>query len=700
MTTETVLKTSVDAMRTRLDELTTGLMVSGIESIKPKDLTVLAKEAEQNGLAQTANATKSLIKQLRKNEPDESVQRQALYDGLNKMLLALEHETAATEKAEDGPEDNIAVAPAPAPVRTIPATFAEDPELVTDFLMEASEHLALIESQMLELEQDPGAMEVLHSVFRTFHTIKGLAGFLEFYAIQAVAHEVETLLDLARNEKIVVTSIVVDVVLESADYLKGELSRLEGHLAGTNTAQPADNHALIHKIEQVIATGGVQPASLSSTSEPDTISASTPDVSPSPDAVVQAEPAPAPSQGEKTQDRAASAEGAKSLDMGSVRVDTSKLDHLLDMVGEMVIAQSLIRHNPVLAASMDARLLADIAQLSRNTAEVQRTTMAMRMIPVGQLFQRTARLIRDLSRRAGKQIVLETSGEDTEVDKTIAEELSDPLLHMVRNSVDHGIELPEERVATGKDPVARIRLKAYHQAGQIVIEISDDGRGLNQEKILAKAVQNGVIESGSQLSEAEIYQLIFEPGFSTAEKITDVSGRGVGMDVVRRNVQKLRGRIDTHSVAGGGTTFFIKLPLTLAIIDGLVVVVGPSRYIVPIFAVREMFRPTPDVLSTVQGQHEMALVRGNLLPIVRLHRRFGITANAMEPSDGLLVVAECDGKQFCLLVDDLVGKQEVVIKSLGETFKDTSGLAGCAILGDGQVGLILDMGGIYRGVAR
>jgi two-component system, chemotaxis family, sensor kinase CheA len=698
MTTETMLATFADAMRRRIDELTTGLMVSGIESIKPKDLTPLAKEAEQNGLPETASATKALVKKLRKNEPDESVRRQTLYDGLNKMLLAFEHETAVTELAKDGPEGSMAatptLAPTSAPARATPSTFAEDPELIADFLMEASEHLALIESQLLELERNPGAMEVLHSVFRTFHTIKGLAGFLEFYSIQAVAHEVETLLDLARNEKIIVTPTVVDVVLESADYLKGELSRIEGHLAGTNTAQPADNHALTRKIEQVAATGGTQPASSSSTSEPDAISAFTPNASASPDVTA------APLRDEKTQDRAAPVEGAKSLDTGSVRVETAKLDHLLDMVGEMVIAQSLIRHNPVLAASMDARLLADIAQLSRNTAEVQRTTMAMRMIPVGQLFQRTARLIRDLSRKVGKQIVLETSGEDTEVDKTIAEELSDPLLHMVRNSVDHGIERPEERMATGKDPVARIGLKAYHQAGQIVIEISDDGRGLNQEKILAKAVQNGVIESGSQLSEAEIHQLIFEPGFSTAEKITDVSGRGVGMDVVRRNVQKLRGRIDTHSVAGEGTTFFIKLPLTLAIIDGLVVVVGRSRYIVPIFAVREMFRPAPDVLSTVQGQHEMALVRGSLLPIVRLHRRFGIAANAIEPSDGLLVVAECDGKQFCLLVDDLVGKQEVVIKSLGETFKDTSGLAGCAILGDGQVGLILDMDGIYRGVAR
>jgi two-component system chemotaxis sensor kinase CheA len=704
MTTETVLETFADAMRARLDELTTGLMVSGIASISEKDLSSLAKEAEENGLSEAASATKALIKQLRKNEPDESVRRQILCDGLNKMLLALEKETVITEQTKDGPEDSMAaaptIAPMPAPARTTPTTFAEDPELVADFLMEASEHLALIESQMLELEQDPGAMEVLHSVFRTFHTIKGLAGFLEFYSIQAVAHEVETLLDLARNEKIVVTSTVVDVVLESADYLKGELSRIEGHLAGTNRAQPADNLALTRKIEQVAAMGGAQPASSGSINKPDAISAFTPNASTSPDTVVQVEPTAASPQDEKTQDRATPVEGAKSLDTGSVRVETAKLDHLLDMVGEMVIAQSLIRHNPVLAAAMDARLLADIAQLSRNTAEVQRTTMAMRMIPVGQLFQRTARLIRDLSRKAGKQIVLETSGEDTEVDKTIAEELSDPLLHMVRNSVDHGIERSDERMATGKDPVARIRLKAYHQAGQIVIEISDDGRGLNQEKILAKAVQNGVIESGSQLSEAEIYQLIFEPGFSTAEKITDVSGRGVGMDVVRRNVQKLRGRIDTHSVAGEGTTFSIKLPLTLAIIDGLVVVVGRSRYIVPIFAVREMFRPAPDVLSTVQGQHEMALVRGSLLPIVRLHRRFGIEANAIEPSDGLLVVAECDGKQFCLLVDDLVGKQEVVIKSLGETFKDTSGLAGCAILGDGQVGLILDMDGIYRGAAR
>jgi len=367
------------------------------------------------------------------------------------------------------------------------------------------------------------------------------------------------------------------------------------------------------------------------------------------------------------------------------------------MVGEMVIAQSLIRHNPKLGSVQDSRLQGDLSQLARITSEVQRTTMGMRMIPIGQLFQRTARLVRDLSRKAGKKVELETSGEETELDKTIAEELADPMMHMVRNSIDHGIEIPEERLAAGKSEVARVRLAAYHQGGQIVVEIADDGRGLNREKILKKAQQNGLVTDGAQLSETEIFHLIFEPGFSTAEQVTDISGRGVGMDVVRKHVQKLRGRIDIQSKAGQGATFFLKLPLTLAIIEGLVVVVGKYRYIVPIFAVREMFRPAPEVIATVHGRDEMALVRGNLLPIVRLHRRFGVQPRSEDPCEGLLVVAECEGRPFCLLVDDLIGKQEVVIKSLGESLKNIAGIAGGAILGDGRVGLILDMEGVFRG---
>jgi len=265
---------------------------------------------------------------------------------------------------------------------------------------------------------------------------------------------------------------------------------------------------------------------------------------------------------------------------------------------------------------------------------------------------------------------------------------------MVRNSADHGIESMEERVQAGKNPVGRIGLKAYHQAGYITIEVSDDGRGLDRERILHKARQKGLVSETAELTDREVFNLIFEPGFSTADQVTDISGRGVGMDVVRKHVQKMRGRIDIQSKKGAGTTFFIKLPLTLAIIDGLVIGVGQERYIVPIFAVREMFRPVAESVKTVQGRSEMVLVRNTLLPVVRLHRKFNVQPKTAEISEGLLIVAETSGKAFCLMVDEFIGKQEVVIKSLGEQFKQVAGIAGGAILGDGRVGLILDMDGL------
>ncbi len=683
------LEMAVSALLTRIDQLTTEILIGGVGKVLPEHLEALAAETDQGGLPGPAKMAREVAGRMAKVS-SEDARLSVLCNGLADLRESLTKAEVATN--EGGAEEEASSS----------ISLSEDTELITDFLVESREHLALIESQMMELERNAGAMEVLHSVFRTFHTIKGLAGFLEFRRIQEVAHEVETLLDLARNEKMTITSAVVDVILEGADYLNTELNRIEAELGGGPHTSTVNNRELVGRIK-ALAEGREEdafvmeekPAEAPVVAEPETAQASETQESVPQKKEVAVMPARAANAEAKPAVRAAN-EATKAPDTSSVRVETAKLDHLLDMVGEMVIAQSLIRHNPVLTGTEDARLLADIAQLTRNTAEVQRITMAMRMIPIGQLFQRTARLVRDLSRKVGKEIVLETSGEDTELDKTIAEELTDPLLHMVRNSVDHGIETPDERIATGKPREARIFLRAYHQAGQVVIEIADDGRGLNKEKILKKAIQNGIVGADEQLSDSEIYQLIFAPGFSTADKITDVSGRGVGMDVVRRNVEKLRGRIDTHSTPGQGTTFHLRLPLTLAIIEGLVVLVGSSRYIVPIFTVREMFRPTPDLLSTVQGRNEMALVRGSLLPIVRLHKRFNIPSKTVDPSDGLLVVVECGERQFCLMVDDLAGKQEVVIKGLGETFKDISGLAGCAILGDGRVGLILDMEGIYR----
>jgi two-component system chemotaxis sensor kinase CheA len=286
---------------------------------------------------------------------------------------------------------------------------------------------------------------------------------------------------------------------------------------------------------------------------------------------------------------------------------------------------------------------------------------------------------------------METEGDEIELDRTIVEELADPLMHMVRNAMDHGIEMPNDRTACGKSARGCVLLKAQHQSGQVVIEISDDGRGLDPAKIKAKAIEKGLLAPERELSESEIFNLIFEPGFTTAAQITNVSGRGVGMDVVRRHIEKLRGRIEVRSTLGHGSAFLLKLPLTLAIIDGLVVGVGSQRYIVPLFAVREMFRPTAETVWTVQQRNEMALVRGNLLPVLRLHRRFNVTPRSTDPTECVLVVAEVEGACYCLLVDELIGKQEVVIKSLGETFSGVTGIAGGAIMGDGRVGLILDV---------
>ncbi len=586
--------------------------------------------------------------------------------------------------------------------------LASDPELIGDFILESREHLTAIELQLLTLDQDPFNAEALHAIFRGFHTIKGMAGFLDLDAVRDLAHEVETVLDLARNGKLTITSVIIDRILESKDYLNVWMTELEAMLQTGKTPTGPEARLLLEAIRGLVTgapaiPAGERDAAIAASEAPvraerEALGApGTPglaelarQVAAPPAAELPSEPAP-PESAEVAKVAEARPAGARSI-----KVETAKLDYLVDMVGEMVISQSLVRHDPDLATGLKPRLARNLSQLARITDDIQRTAMSMRMIPVGQLFQKTSRLVRDLSRKAGKLVELELAGEETELDRNIVEELADPLMHMVRNSVDHGIETPEERVKAGKPAQAHVTLKAGHQAGHIVIQISDDGRGLQREKILRKAREKNLIEAGvSDMPDGEIFALIFHPGFSTADKITDVSGRGVGMDVVRKQVQKLRGRVDVISKAGEGTTFLLKLPLTLAIIDGLVVGVGDQRYIVPIFAVREMLKPAEEAISTIHGRQEMAMVRGTLIPVIRLHRRFHVQPRHEQPWESLLIVAESGTKLFCLMVDELIGKQEVVIKSLGEGMRNIPGVAGGAILGDGRVGLILDPEGLF-----
>jgi len=411
-----------------------------------------------------------------------------------------------------------------------------------------------------------------------------------------------------------------------------------------------------------------------------------------------------------------------------IKVDTGKLDSLLDLVGEMVIAQSLVGQELDQLASLNPQSARNIAQLGRITRELQRVSMSLRMVPIRGLFQKMARVVRDVSAKCGKKVQFITEGEDTELDRSLVEELADPLLHMVRNSLDHGIEPPEARKAAHKSPTGTLTLRAFHQGGNIVVEIEDDGAGLNSERILRKAIDRGLASHNATLSDQQIFAFIFAAGFSTAEKVTDLSGRGVGLDVVRRNLERLRGCIDIDSTTGKGARFKLTLPLTLAIIDGLIVRVGNERYVIPTLSIRGLFRPQEDLISRVHGQAEVVNVRGNLVPLLRLRDYFGVhsptrsdievqTPARTKPSadlptrfgdpnlatdassvigqdspEGIVVVVQSGANQRCLLVDATLHIQEIVIKSLHDIMVHKNrALAGAAILGDGRVGLILDV---------
>ncbi len=620
------------------------------------------------------------------NQWEDEASRARVEQGLDRLRQIL----SDSAKCSD-----VVATRAATPAQAASSALNQDPELVGDFILEAREHLQTVESGLLVLEKEPTNPETLNAVFRSFHTIKGLAGFLEFAHIQAVSHEVETILDLARTGQLVLSPNLVDLTLESADFVGKEVLRIESQLHGQDPGEEQDPWSLLDRVRKVICGDHSAPApavDVHAKAE----KAQTHEVLPEarqPEIAKKAVEESAPVA--EVASPEAKSKKAVTTDTHAIRVDTAKLDYLLDMVGEMVIAESMVRLDPDLSGTKNTRLQRNLNQLRRVTEEVQKVAMATRLIPVGTLFQRVNRLVRDTSRKAGKMAEVELVGEDTQLDKTIIEELTDPIMHMVRNSIDHGIEAPADRIKAGKPQSGRVQLKAYRQADHIQIEIVDDGRGLNKDKILAKARERGLIGDTVHLTDSEIFQLIFEPGFSTAEKVTDISGRGVGMDVVKKQIQKLRGKIEIKSTQGQGTTFYLKLPLTLAIVDGLVVGVGRERYILPIYSVHEMFRPMENQVSTVQGRGEMVMVRNQLLPLIRLHRSLGVRPKNEDVLQTLLIVAETEGRRFVLMVDEFIGKQEVVIKSLGASIKNTPGVAGGAILGDGRVGLILDLEAIY-----
>jgi len=391
---------------------------------------------------------------------------------------------------------------------------------------------------------------------------------------------------------------------------------------------------------------------------------------------------------------------AKKAETPSIRVDTVKIDRLINLVGELVITQSMLSDlGSRFEMSQLPVLLERVAQLERNTREIQERVMGIRMVPIGNAFSRFPRLVRDLSGKAGKKIHLILSGEETELDKTVIESIGDPLTHLVRNSADHGLEPPAERLSAGKPEQGVIRLNAFHEGGNICITVEDDGRGLNREKILAKGVKQGLIAESDKLSDEQIWMLIFKPGFSTADKVTDVSGRGVGMDVVKRNIEGLGGTVSIKTTAGKGTTFTLKLPLTLAIIEGMTVRVGKDTYIVPLLSILESIQPKREMIKTIVGKGELVNVRGTYLPLMRLYDVFRLEPELSDPTKAILLILETEGERVAVMVDEILGQQQVVIKSMEQNFRKIEGVAGATILGDGTVGFILDVRGLLN-IAR
>ncbi len=601
---------------------------------------------------------------------------------------------------------------------TIEFTIPEgDPSIVGDFITEAKEHLDKVDIALLDLETDSGNQDALNDIFRAFHTMKGTAGFLKLEDIKELAHSTETLLDLARKGVITIKGRISDMMFEIVDTMKHYLDEIavslssgkpyvrdkglatllskidlieKGEVSAEDPVEPSDKE--IGKI--LVESGSINSEDLREVLKEQKNNQKDKKVG----EILIEKGYAAPVEIAAGLRKQKSAKDNQKIHLkDTVRIDTSRIDALVDTIGEVVIAESMITQDPDVYANASLRVQKNLRQLTKVTRELQEIGMAMRMVSLKGIFQKMARLVRDLSRKSNKKINFVMQGEDTEIDRSVVDKIGDPLIHLIRNAVDHGIETNEiERINTGKPAYATIELKALHKGGSIYIEVKDDGRGIDRDAVLAKARDKGLITTEDSLSDQDITGLIFQPGFSTTKKVTDISGRGVGLDVVKKSIETLRGRIEVQTEKGKGSTFTLVLPLTLAIIDGMVIKVGSERYIIPTLSIIESISPVSGMLSMVTGKGELLSVRGELIPFFRLSRLFNIQGAKEDPGEAIAVIVESGIKKVALMVDSLIGQQQIVIKGLSMTLGKTEYLSGAAIMADGRVGLILDIPGLIQ----
>jgi len=642
-----------------------------------------------------------------------------------------------------------------------PKAVLED-DVRSDFITEARQHLDVCEAAIRELEKRPEDPEQISVIFRAFHTLAGMAGYLNLDPVVKLAGAVETMVDQLRRGETACDKRRLELLRSSCDMMGALTGILEGHEGPEETAYAQ----LVASLELAISGAGVEPvaeekAPVHEVPEVDTeesvarprgawrklgeiltdqglVSAKIVAVMLDRQKSVKGKPLGAmlvdsgllsqgeidaalriqeeekalanrhevaPEQTPCPKDPEAAREPAvrKPRVASTIKVNTGRLDSLVDLVGELVIAQQMVYQDPVLGNLASERLSRNLAHVAKITRDMHEAAMSLRMVTLKPTFQKMARLVRDVSVKAGKQVELVLNGEDTELDRNVVEEISDPMVHLIRNAIDHGIETPDVRQVVGKRPTGRLELRAFHQGGSIVIEIVDDGAGLSRERILAKAAEQGLLPKDTDpadLPDAQVWELIFQPGFSTAAVVSDISGRGVGMDVVRRNLEKMRGKVEIVSSAGEGSVFSLRLPLTLAIIDGMIVRVGAQRYVLPTLSIEQSFRPAAEQLHEVMNKGELVKVRDMLLPIHRVRDLFGQDDGICNVQEGILIVLEDNGQRCCLMVDEILGQQQVVIKSLGEAAGLLRGISGGAILGDGRIALIVDVDGLVTRTSK
>ncbi len=723
-------------------------VITDISDTDPSRMLPLPARADK--LAQAGRRLEAAINAAVQEGISEKISRVALND------RSVENTAIGDKKGAPAETGKIEI--------SLPAEL--DLELIEAFISESSDMMMNVEEALLLLESDPNNMEAVNTVFRAFHNIKGTSGFFKLARITEVAHHAESFLSRIRNREIRFSGGYADLALRSVDILKELFQGLQHAVKGGAFFEPEGYDELIQMLAKPERAGisdeFSKPAPLSFQEDPlsfrantlsfqaDTLSFQADTLSFRADTlsfraereisdssvvetVLKQEPKSQPVESTEeneafSEDREADeilpelllkadmpfAENTASASRhpnsknaeSSVRVPVERLDRFIDAVGELVVAHSMVAQDEALAGGRYHDLQKKVNHSSKIVRELQSMSMTMRMTPLRPMFQKMARIVRDLARSLGKSILFVTEGEETEIDRNMIDMINDPLLHIIRNAVDHGIEAPEVREKKGKPSSGSVKLSAYHSAGNVVIEVKDDGKGFDRNAILSKAAERGFAGQGRAISEKqmkdgtltdrEIFNLIFEPGFSGAEIVSDVSGRRVGMDVVKKNLEAIRGQIEIQSEFGKGSVFKMTLPLTLAIIDGMVVRVGTERYVIPTISIVRSVRPEQKSLSTVHHRGTLLNLQGRLIPLLRLAELFGIEGDVRDPTLAVVMIVEDEGRQVGLMIDELIGSQQIVIKTLGEMIRNIPGISGSAIMPDGRVGLILDVNGLVR----